>query len=87
MTGERPSFDVIKAVAVDLARRERSIQAELIAMMPLLVFAKLEPDVFSGPFRQDLYKKLIGSTQLLLDRMREARVMISTVEDEEVGGV
>jgi hypothetical protein len=45
-------------------------------------FAKLEPD-FKGPFRLDLYKKIFGGVQLLMDRLREARVIVSPSSDTE----
>ena len=80
--GERPPQDVIKAVAVELGNRERAIQAQLIALGPTMQFAKLEPD-FKGPFRLDLYKKIIGGVQLLMDRLREARVIVSPLSEEE----
>lgn len=81
MNNETPPQAIIKLVEAELSKRERAIQAQLIAMFPLLNFARLEPE-FTGVFRQDLYKKIISSTQLLLDRMREARVMIASLGDE-----
>lgn len=83
LDGVRPPQQAIQAVAAELGRRERSIQAELIALGPTMQFAKLEPD-FSGPFRLDLYKKIIQGVQLLIDRLREARVIIAPLKEHEV---
>lgn len=80
LDGRRPPADVIQSVAEELGKRERAIQAELIALSPMMQFAKLEPD-FNGPFRLDLYKKIIQGVQLLMDRLREARVIIAPLRE------
>lgn len=86
MTGERAPLNILNQVSHDLAKRERSIQSKLIDVYPLLNFAKLEPDWGSGTndFRQDVYKKIISSSQLFMDRLREARVIITTLNDDNV---
>lgn len=88
MTGERAPLSILNSVSHDLARRERSIQGQLIAIYPLLNFAKLEPDWNASgsgnEFRQDVYKKIISSSQLFMDRLREARVIITTLNDDDV---
>lgn len=80
MTGSPAPREAIEAVAAELSRRERAIQAQLIDMGPLIAFAKLEPE-FAGPFRGDLYKKCMNGSQLLMDRLREARVIVSTFDE------
>jgi hypothetical protein len=65
MDGKRPPLSILNEVSYELARRERLIQGQLIDVWPLLSFAKLEPE-FSGEFRQDVYKKIISSSQLFI---------------------
>lgn len=83
MTGERAPLSVLNSVSHDLARRERAIQGQLIDVYPLLNFAKLEPD-WESEFRQDVYRRIITSSQLFMDRLREARVIITTLNDDDV---
>lgn len=85
LDNKHPPLEVIRTVDIELSKRERAIQAQLIAMFPLLNFAKIEPE-FTSPYRQDLYRKIIHSVQLLLDRMREARVMMGNIKDDESSG-
>lgn len=84
MTGERAPLSVLNQVSHDLARRERAIQGQLIAIYPLLNFAKLEPDWGPNEFREDVYKRIIRSSQLFMDRLREARVIITTLDGDDV---
>lgn len=72
---------VIRAVNRELGKRERLIQAKLINLYPLISFASLEPE-FTGVFRVDLYRTIAGQSQLLLDRMREARVLLGSIGED-----
>lgn len=84
LTNKRAPLKILNKVSNDLSKRERIIQKKLIDLFPLLNFAKLEPDMADSGFRQDVYKRIITSSQLFMDRLREARVIITTLNDDNV---
>ncbi|KAK4055132.1 hypothetical protein OIV83_000412 [Microbotryomycetes sp. JL201] len=72
-----PDPEALEVVRQELMRRERQLQQELIALMPLLKFSAAEP-AFGQPFQAGVITRLIRSHQLILDRLREARVAMGT---------
>lgn len=76
LDGKPLSRELIDRTSLALAKQEAQIQGQIIAMYPLMAFAKLEPEI-ATVFRGDLYRKIAVNVQLFLDRMRESRVMIA----------
>ncbi|KAF8585693.1 hypothetical protein K439DRAFT_1660110 [Ramaria rubella] len=76
---DRPSKPALMRVERELRHRELKLQSAVINLTPLMSFAAAEPQ-FSGPFRRDAFRKIIGSNQLTLDRLREARAALGTEE-------
>ncbi|KAM0793556.1 hypothetical protein ACM66B_000993 [Microbotryomycetes sp. NB124-2] len=72
-----PDPEALEVVRQELMKRERQLQQELIALMPLLKFSAAEP-AFGQPFQAGVITRLIRSHQLILDRLREARVAMGT---------
>ncbi|KAG8908778.1 hypothetical protein FRB99_003016 [Tulasnella sp. 403] len=68
---------VFARVVKELKRREMKIQAEIIAIMPLLTFAAAEPSL-SNKFNAKPYLRLIKANQAILDRLRESRDAIGS---------
>ncbi|KAG8991643.1 hypothetical protein FRB94_000915 [Tulasnella sp. JGI-2019a] len=82
-----PKHTVPQAAVVrvhkELKKRELQIQAQIINMMPLLVFAKAEPSIHK-PFNPALTMRAIKANQVILDRLREGRAAIGTTRLDEV---
>ncbi|KAK4052886.1 hypothetical protein OIO90_004162 [Microbotryomycetes sp. JL221] len=76
---DRPpvSKEALEVIRLELMKRERQLQQELIALMPLLKFSAAEPS-FGAPFQSGTFTRLIRSHQIILDRLREARVAMGT---------
>ncbi|KDE05411.1 hypothetical protein MVLG_04206 [Microbotryum lychnidis-dioicae p1A1 Lamole] len=72
-----PPREAVEAVQHELIRREGRIQAELLALMPLLRFSALEP-AFGHKFDGATFSRIIREHQVILDRLREARTAIGT---------
>ncbi|KAH7337158.1 hypothetical protein B0J17DRAFT_666475 [Rhizoctonia solani] len=72
----------LERVEHDLRHREMKLQAQLIEVAPLLMFANSEPQL-AKPFRGDVANKLLKSCRLILDRYREARAAIGTTPFDE----
>ncbi|TNY20614.1 hypothetical protein DMC30DRAFT_416809 [Rhodotorula diobovata] len=72
---EPPDWDAVKVVQKELINREVEIQGELLALMPIMKFASVEP-TFGVPFKAAVISRLIRSHQLVLDRLREARTAL-----------
>ncbi|KAJ1303164.1 hypothetical protein OPQ81_011365 [Rhizoctonia solani] len=72
----------LERVEHDLRHREMKLQAQLIEVMPLLMFANSEPQL-AKPFRGDVVNKLLKSCRVILDRYREARAAIGTTPFNE----
>ncbi|BGP28655.1 hypothetical protein JCM10296v2_000391 [Rhodotorula toruloides] len=70
-----PDWDAVEVVRNELVQREVDTQGQLLALMPLMKFASVEP-TFGAPFRAPEISRLIRSHQLVLDRLREARSAI-----------
>ncbi|SCV68572.1 BQ2448_693 [Microbotryum intermedium] len=70
-----PPLEAVEAVQHELIRREGQIQAELLALMPLLRFSALEP-AFGHKFDGATFSRIIRNHQIILDRLREARTAI-----------
>lgn len=70
-----PNPEAIATVIAELVRREGQIQAELLALMPLMKFAAAEP-TFGQPFQGATISRIIRSHQTILDRLREARTAV-----------
>ncbi|KAL5513531.1 hypothetical protein ACEPAH_3930 [Sanghuangporus vaninii] len=67
----------ISRVIQELRHRELKLQAELISLRPLVNFAMNEAQ-YQQPFRDDIVNKILRTSQIMLDRMREARIAISS---------
>jgi len=65
----------LKRVDEEMKHRELKLQAELIGLRPLVQFAAAEPQ-FSRPFRADIINRVLRTSQIMLDRMRECRTAI-----------
>ncbi|CAE6445071.1 unnamed protein product [Rhizoctonia solani] len=72
----------LERVEHDLRHREMKLQAQLIEVVPLLMFANSEPQL-AKPFRGDVVNKLLKSCRIILDRYREARAAIGTTPFDE----
>ncbi|KAG8991644.1 hypothetical protein FRB93_002631 [Tulasnella sp. JGI-2019a] len=72
----------VARVNMELKKREMQIQADIIAMMPLITFSAAEPSL-SKPFNPRLPLRLIRVNQIMLDRLREARFAIGTTRLDE----
>ncbi|KAF8600286.1 hypothetical protein BDV93DRAFT_476704 [Ceratobasidium sp. AG-I] len=72
----------LERVEHDLRHREMKLQTQLLEIMPLLMFAKSEPQL-AKPFRDDVVNKLLKSCRIILDRYREARAAIGTEQFDE----
>ncbi|GEM06176.1 transmembrane protein [Rhodotorula toruloides] len=70
-----PNWDAVEVLQNELVQREIDTQGQLLALMPLMKFASVEP-TFGSPFRAAEISHLIRSHQLVLDRLREARSAI-----------
>jgi len=68
---------VVDRICKELKKRELKIQAEIISMMPLIVFARAEPSM-SKKFDPRLALRAIRVNQVILDRLREGRAAIGT---------
>lgn len=86
LDGVKPSQELILRASEELIKQEQHIQGLLVGLFPLMAFSKLEPDIATH-FRGDVYKKIAINAQLLLDRMRESRVMLGYVHDGNKTGV
>ncbi|KAH9456904.1 hypothetical protein Pst134EA_020813 [Puccinia striiformis f. sp. tritici] len=73
----RPSPRAIQRVQKELMKREIQIQEDITALMPLMMFARVEP-AFGRPFNAVEYLKIARANQLILDRNRDARIAIGT---------
>ncbi|KAH9456906.1 hypothetical protein Pst134EA_020814 [Puccinia striiformis f. sp. tritici] len=73
----RPSATAIQRVHRNLMKREMQIQDDITALMPLMMFARVEP-AFGRPFNTVEYLKIVRANQLILDRNRDARIAIGT---------
>ncbi|KAF8335904.1 uncharacterized protein EI90DRAFT_3120148 [Cantharellus anzutake] len=62
----------VQRVGKELVRREAQIQGQLMGLMPLISFAKDEPD-YSRPFKVASVMKIYSALQIMLDRHSEAR--------------
>ncbi|KAL8287029.1 hypothetical protein RQP46_004035 [Phenoliferia psychrophenolica] len=67
----------IAAVTFSLSAYNTLLQshADIIALTPLFLFAELEPSL-AAPFQGPVLLKIIGSHQIVLDRLREARTAV-----------
>ncbi|KAF8591763.1 hypothetical protein K439DRAFT_1326105 [Ramaria rubella] len=74
---DRPSKSALMRVERELQHRELKLQSAIINLTPLLGFSAVEPQL-SRPFRKDIFRNIIGSNQLTLDRLREARAALGT---------
>ncbi|GAA5922333.1 uncharacterized protein JCM15063_003269 [Sporobolomyces koalae] len=72
-----PPPEALASVFRELVKREKKIQASILALAPTFEFAKVEPK-FLVPFNGPVLLKIIRSLQLILDRLREARTAIGT---------
>ncbi|GAA6007325.1 hypothetical protein JCM11491_003089 [Sporobolomyces phaffii] len=72
-----PPPEALASVFRELVKREKKIQAAILALAPTFEFAKVEPK-FLVPFNGPVLLKIIRSLQLILDRLREARTAIGT---------
>ncbi|CUA67618.1 putative polyketide synthase 3 [Rhizoctonia solani] len=72
----------LERVEHDLRHREMKLQAQLIEVMPLLMFANSEPQLVK-PFRGDVVNKILKSCRIILDRYREARAALGTTRFDE----
>ncbi|BGP44750.1 hypothetical protein JCM10450v2_000564 [Rhodotorula kratochvilovae] len=70
-----PDWEAVQVVQKELIAREVAIQGEILALMPIMKFASVEP-TFGQPFKALVIARIIRSHQLILDRMREARTAI-----------
>ncbi|GAA6050447.1 hypothetical protein JCM3770_002600 [Rhodotorula araucariae] len=70
-----PDWEAVQVVQKELIAREVAIQGDLLALMPLMKFASVEP-TFGQPFKAPVIARIIRAHQLILDRMREARTAI-----------
>ncbi|KAM0755341.1 hypothetical protein T439DRAFT_1000 [Meredithblackwellia eburnea MCA 4105] len=72
-----PPAQAVFDVQNELIRREKEIQADIIALGPLYEFAALEPK-WAVPFQGETLLKIINSHQIILDRLREARAGVGS---------
>ncbi|KAI5477284.1 hypothetical protein MNV49_006505 [Pseudohyphozyma bogoriensis] len=72
---DKPSSDVesMTVISKALISREAKIQMDLLGLLPLLKFAAAEP-TFGQPFEGEALVRVIRSQQLVLDRLRQARM-------------
>ncbi|GAA5896960.1 uncharacterized protein JCM6883_007067 [Sporobolomyces salmoneus] len=72
-----PPPEALASVFRELVKREKKIQADILALAPTFEFAKVEPK-FLVPFNGPVLLRIIRSLQVILDRLREARTAIGT---------
>ncbi|GAA5863516.1 hypothetical protein JCM1840_000049 [Sporobolomyces johnsonii] len=69
--------EAAQVVRQELIARELQNQNDLLALMPLMRFASVEP-TFGRPFKAGPITRVIRAHQLILDRLRESRCAIGT---------